>query len=150
MNTLKEFCKKYLVEPKKTVLDFKEQGAFSNWVLYFDNKELGICLLVDKFTSFEGEEFYEFSFTTSEAFSKGTVDFGNQGATNRVPMKVRGYILDFLKALRNDPMMSFMKSIYFQSETKRERIYKRALKKDFVCREAKISISTDTVLDIQL
>ncbi len=125
METLKQFCSKYQVNPKKTVL---ENG---DWSLYFSSNRTGICIILDKVTNpFTEEVNYELSFTTCKSFKEGICDFKNQGS-KKTPMRVRGFLLDFLSSLRNDEMMSFIRSLRFEAETKRLNIYIKALDKEY-------------------
>ena len=131
METLKQFCSKYQVNPKKTVL---ENG---DWSLYFSSNQVGICIILDQVTNpFNNNVSYELSFTTCEAFKDGTCNFNNQGS-KRTPMRVRGFLLDFLSSLRNDEMMSFIRDLKFDAEEKRLNIYIKALDKEYnVCKKA--------------
>jgi len=125
METIKSFAHKYNIAPKKTMMENND------WSLYFSSESIGICIILDKVRNpFTEETSYELSFTTCESFKEGICDFKNQG-TKRTPMRVRGFLLDFLSALRNDRMFSFIRNLKFDAEEKRLNIYIKALDKEF-------------------
>ncbi len=125
METIKSFAQKYEVTPKKSQLDN------GDWSLYFNSHKVGICIILDQISNpFTEETSYEISFTTCQSFKEGICDFKSQN-TKRTPMRVRGYLLDFLSALRHDRMFSFIRDLKFDAESKRLNIYIKALDKSF-------------------
>ena len=125
METIKSFAHKYNIAPKKTMMENND------WSLYFSSESIGICIILDKVRNpFTEETSYELSFTTCESFKEGICDFKSQN-TKRTPMRVRGFLLDFLSALRNDRMFSFIRNLKFDAEEKRLNIYIKALDKEF-------------------
>ena len=125
METIKEFINKYGVQARKSVL---KNG---DWTLHFNSEQVGICILLDQVTNpFTDVVSYEISFTTCEAFAEGQCDFSNVNSS-RTPMRVRGFLLDFIRSLRNDDMMCFIQCLRFDAESKRLNIYIRTLDKEF-------------------
>ncbi len=125
METIKSFANKYNIAPKKSMMENKD------WSLYFSSEDVGICIILDKVRNpFTEETSYEISFTTCQSFKEGVCDFKSQN-TKRTPMRVRGFLLDFLSALRHDRMFSFIRDLKFDAESKRLNIYIKALDKEF-------------------